>query len=79
MLEQYLEYYLARPDLRFDQDFAMAALGYLDEKNGTICRARFDSQWQRFVATATSWDLSRADEIFRSTMHTIESAAQEDA
>jgi len=31
----YLGYYLTRPDLHFDQSYAMAAVWYLDRENGT--------------------------------------------
>jgi len=34
-INQYLEYYLTRRDLNFDQDSAISALKYLDDVNGT--------------------------------------------
>jgi hypothetical protein len=34
-LTEYLDYYLTRPDLDYDQGDAMAAIAYLDEKNKT--------------------------------------------
>lgn len=76
-LEQYLDYYLARADLWFDQGDAMAALGYLDEQNGTSRRARFEPLWQRFIENKPTWDLDRCDEMFRAMMLTLEGAARE--
>ena len=74
-LEDYLEYYLARADLWFEQGFAMAALGYLDRKNGTTRRARFLTEWSRFVENKPHWELARNDAIFQSNMDNLEAVA----
>jgi len=74
-LEQYLDYYLTRVELWFDQAFAMAALGYLDHLNQTERRARFHLPWQRFIENKPNWDLALTDDTFRKTMHTLDTAA----
>lgn len=53
-LKKYLEYYLTRPDLDYDQSDAMGALAYLDTVNHT---KQFDSLlplWNNYV-DAKSW------------------------
>ena len=47
-LVSYLDYYLSRPDLWFEQYEAMAALMYLDQANGRQDVARIWDAWQRF-------------------------------
>lgn len=46
-LEAYLEYYLLRPDLYFDQRDVMEALKYLDKVNGTNRIERHTSVWKK--------------------------------
>jgi hypothetical protein len=75
-LEEYLEYYLTRPDLWFDQGSAMAALGYLDHQNGTIRRKRFHADWQRFVENKPNWDLVQSDKAFEAAMRALDAAAE---
>ena len=74
LLEEYLDYYLTRADLWFDQGVAMAALGYLDQQNRTTRRARFESQWHRFIENKPHWDLARDEATFRATMEALEAA-----
>jgi hypothetical protein len=68
LLMEYLDYYLTRADLWFDQGFAMAALGYLDHENGTHLREGFVGRWHDFIANKPNWDLTRNDEIFELTV-----------
>jgi hypothetical protein len=75
-LEEYLRYYLSRVDLWFDQGFAMAAVGYLDEQNNTTRRAGFEPQWQRFIEDKPTWSLRSFDAKFRATMNTLDAAAR---
>ena len=56
-LAAYLDYYLARRDLWFDQGVAMGAVAYLDRANGTNELGRFMPQWQQFVEDKPNWDL----------------------
>jgi hypothetical protein len=47
-LVSYLDYYLTRRDLVFDQRLAMAALAYLDQRDGRQDVARVREAWERF-------------------------------
>lgn len=67
-LEEYLDYYLQRIDLWFDQGDVMAALAYLDKKNGTDKLSRFLPLWHAFVADKKSWDLGKSIAFFAETM-----------
>jgi uncharacterized protein DUF6000 len=64
----YLDYYLSRPDLYFDQGDAMGALAYLDTVNQTQNLERFISSWEKFVADKSNWDLTRSIESFAKQM-----------
>lgn len=55
-LKQYLDYYLERTDLHFDQDYAMSALAYLDKTNGTHHLDAYLPAWERFVGAQDSWE-----------------------
>ncbi|RAK62914.1 hypothetical protein DLM85_22200 [Hymenobacter edaphi] len=57
-LQQYLHYYLRRPDLWFDQNDALAALTLLD----TAAAAEFAEAWLKFVADKPNWNLQRTTE-----------------
>jgi hypothetical protein len=74
-LRDYLEYYLQQPDLWFDQQVALAALRFLDEKNHTADAKVFLPRWQEFVANKPNWDLGRASERFVLWMSTIDDLA----
>jgi hypothetical protein len=75
-LHQYLDYYLNQPNLWFDQDAVMAALGYLDNENGTDERARHIAVWNTFIGNKPNWGLEHSDELFAQRMATIHLAAQ---
>ena len=74
-LRDYLEHYLQRPDLWFDQQVALAALRFLDEKNHTAHATLFLPRWQEFVANKPNWDLGSASDGFVLRMNTIETLA----
>lgn len=57
-LERYLEYYLTRGDLWYDQGEALAALKLLDHENGTAKHERFLDAWTSFVADKPNHNLS---------------------
>ena len=47
-LNKYLDYYLKRTELDFDQTEVMSALKYLDELNGTSFTEQHIDQWNKF-------------------------------
>ena len=55
-LQEYLQYYLRRPDLHFDQAVALAAVKHLDETNGTRHAEEFDPLWTEFTHDKPHWD-----------------------
>lgn len=59
-LLEYLSYYLTRSDLRYDQADAMAAIAYLDGRNGTRDLASMMARWETFVANKRHRDLDQA-------------------
>ncbi len=46
---QYLEYYLTRADLHYDQGDAMCAIAYLDQVNGTNNLKKFEPIWKDYI------------------------------
>ena len=54
-LDRYLTYYLAQPDLWFDQTEAMQALAYLDNVNQTNQLAKHQDAWTSFLANKPHW------------------------
>ncbi len=68
---RYLDYYLTKPDLWFDQSSAMGALAYLDQLNGTELLNRFLPAWERFVANKPRWNLRDSIQSFAETMEKI--------
>ena len=67
-LYEYLDYYLTRNDLWFDQGDAMGAVAYLDELNGTKETLLFTSKWNAFVQNKPNWDLARSCSLFQDQM-----------
>jgi hypothetical protein len=53
-LRRYLEYYLTRPDLDYDQGDAMGAIAWLDTINGTKHFESFQPLWRTYIS-AKSW------------------------
>ena len=45
ILETYLDYYLEKPELYFDQESALEAIVYLDEINKTSLLKKFNKNW----------------------------------
>jgi len=54
-LNQYLTYYLSKPDLWFDQLEAMETLKYLDKLNDTNLIANHTDNWLNFIANKPYW------------------------
>src|SRR5690606_22239943 len=48
-LNQYLEYYLTKPELYFDQGSVIIALKYLDELNSTNNTEKHLRNWESFI------------------------------
>ncbi|PLY40774.1 hypothetical protein CSZ94_19270 [Janthinobacterium sp. ROICE36] len=49
-LHRYLDHYLRQPQLHFDQEQAMAAILYLDNRNGSAEATRHAPAWAAFAA-----------------------------
>jgi Family of unknown function (DUF6000) len=54
-IETYLNYYLNKPDLFFDQLEAMQALKYLDEVNETTLLGKYLDRWAKFLDNKPYW------------------------
>lgn len=69
-LKQYLDYYLLKPDLWFDQGDAMAALIWLDNKNNTtlIEDNNYMDKWTHFVVNKPNWNLDHYVDFFNRRM-----------
>jgi hypothetical protein len=55
-LNLYLDYYLTKPDLWFDQREAMEAILLLDKLNSTNHFERHTSNWTEFIKNKPYWD-----------------------
>ncbi len=56
-LMKYLDHYLRRPDLYYDQGSVMGALVYTDRINGTSLHETYLDLWSEFTAEKRNWDL----------------------
>ncbi|MCP4163213.1 MAG: hypothetical protein GY760_24385 [Deltaproteobacteria bacterium] len=59
-LKEYLEYYLTRKDLHFDQRIAMSALNWTDRKNGTNEMDLFLPKYQDWISDKYSQDINQS-------------------
>ncbi len=71
-LNEYLAYYLLKPDLWFDQSSAMAALAYLSDFAQKDLTSPHMGAWMDFVKNKPNWGLEGAIEGFRSQMEFID-------
>ena len=55
-LTQYLDYYLTKTDLWFDQNCAMGAVAYLDKINSTRILDNYHDPWTEFVKNKPHWN-----------------------
>lgn len=78
-LHQYLDYYLTRNDLWFDQSEAMGAIAYLDSVNGTKELSQFVARWDAFIQNKPQWNLARSSATFSQQMLHLEQIAQKNA
>lgn len=74
-VREYLDYYLEKPDLDFEQGDAMAALSHLDGENGTSVLQEYDARWRRFTK-GKSWDLAAIVERFERDRLALAAAGQ---
>lgn len=70
-LHRYLDHYLVKPDLYYDQGEAMSALSYLDDINGTDEISRHLDSWHNFISDKEGWDLTRFKDRFERNMITL--------
>ena len=66
-LTTYLDYYLTKKDLWFDQNVAMSALYWLDENEAE----KYKTLWQEFIENKTNWDLEHTKMRFNKEMGNI--------
>lgn len=67
-LKKYLDYYLERKDLWYDQNDAICALEYLDKDSAL----KYMEQWNSFVADKPNWNLNKHRKYFADEMSTLE-------
>lgn len=76
-LEEYLDYYLRRLDLRYDQVEVMAALRWLDRSTGADRASRWVEAWRAYASTLSSSNtIERADRRFEVSMARLLSRRQ---
>lgn len=71
-LKKYLDHYLTRKDLWFEQPDAMGAIHYTDSLNGTSYFDDYLTPWQAFVSDKPNHDLEGALERFRQDVANVE-------
>lgn len=67
-LKNYLEYYLERKDLWFDQADAMCALEFIDKEATT----QFREKWKEFIKDKENWDLNSTRKYALSQLNAIQ-------
>ena len=70
-LEEYLQYYLKKKHLWFDQNTCMAAVNYLDEINNTNHMGKHLPAWKKFVKNKPYWDLNDSIEGFKKSINAL--------
>ena len=71
-LETYLNYYLNKPELFFDQREALEAIVYLDKINGTNLFSKYKDQWTIFLENKPYWKKEIDIDHFEKQMATLE-------
>ncbi|MBU4537170.1 MAG: hypothetical protein KJ689_01155 [Bacteroidetes bacterium] len=64
-LTEYLDYYLQKPELYFDQESALEALSYIDTTNGTSYCEKFSQSWIKLQQDRQELSKLRAIEVSR--------------
>lgn len=67
-LNVYLNYYLTKPHLYFDQEYVMGAIFYLDKLNGTSNADRHRENWQNLKKIWNSKNEKRTADFFEEQM-----------
>ncbi|WDE10641.1 DUF6000 family protein [Thalassomonas haliotis] len=70
-LNQYLEYYLKKPDLWFDQNSAMSALAYIGESTGEDLVIPHLATWENFIKNKPNWELTSSISHFKAQMKVL--------
>lgn len=68
----YLDYYLTKPDLWFDQTDAMEAIAYLDKINHTNHLDKHMDNWLLFIQNKPNWQREISTEHLENTLNVIE-------
>jgi len=71
-LMTYLDYYLDRKDLYFDQSSAFCALEYLDNESAT----NLVNKWNSFISDKPYWNLDKSRKYFTDSMSSLEKIRQ---
>ncbi|RNC86010.1 MAG: hypothetical protein ED557_04365 [Balneola sp.] len=77
-LLDYLDYYLERKDLWYDQDHAMAALKWLDHLNGSNHLDNYIERWNNFITDKPYWNLDQSFEIVSREMTALKRLSKRD-
>ncbi len=74
-IKRYLDYYLTRTELWFEQSDAMAALAYFDHQNRSDNVSVFLPRWKAFIGDKPNWNLDRTRELFVQRMKGLDRLA----
>ena len=75
-INKYLEYYLDKPDLCFDQRDAMQAISYLDKINNTNQLERHWENWLKYISNKPHWNKEISTEYFEKQIEVIKNIAK---
>jgi hypothetical protein len=67
-LKSYLDYYLTRKDLSFDQKEVLTALSWLDKSEAE----KYKALWREFVPDKQNWNFEKSSEDFAQIMQNLE-------
>jgi len=70
-LNQYLKYYLTKPELWFDQSSAMSALSYIGSCMDEDLLSPHMAAWEKFVKDKPNWDLYKSIDSFKAEMQSL--------
>jgi hypothetical protein len=77
-LNAYLDYYLSKPDLWFDQREAMEAIHYLDKRNATNHFERHIDNWHAFIKNKPYWSKEISTEKLERELAVLKAVQQAD-
>ena len=70
-LQRYLEFYLRHFECWYDQNAAMGALFWLDDRQGTDRASAFLKMWNDFIADKPNWNLEDSKKHFSEQMRRL--------